>query len=225
MNFLEPTYILSILLALSVHEWAHGFMAYQLGDPTAKYAGRLTLNPLAHLDMLGTILFVTVGFGWGKPVPVDPRYFQHPKRDTALTALAGPLSNLILACIAFAILVALSHGPVDGFAESLLSQPKSGAVSIQFLRQFAGSSLFLNLGLMAFNLLPIAPLDGSKIIHPFVPLQWDDQYDELMRRGPMILLVLLLAERLVHFPLLSVWIFWIMETVLRAFAAVASVFV
>ena len=101
MGFLNPIFILSILIALTVHEWAHAFVANRLGDPTAREMGRLTLNPIVHLDPMGTILFLLVGFGWGKPVPVNERYFHHPKRDTALVAAAGPVSNLVLAFIAF----------------------------------------------------------------------------------------------------------------------------
>ena len=104
-QFLTPTFIISVLIALSVHEWAHGFTAHRLGDPTAKVEGRLTLNPLAHLDPIGTAMFLIVGFGWGKPVPVDPRYFKHYKRDTSLVALAGPASNLVLALLAFLVLI------------------------------------------------------------------------------------------------------------------------
>ena len=90
MGFLNPIFILSILIALSVHEWAHAVAADRLGDSTARESGRLTLNPISHLDPIGTILFLTVGFGWGKPVPVDHRYFRRPKRDMAITAIAGP---------------------------------------------------------------------------------------------------------------------------------------
>src|SRR3989338_4296139 len=96
MSALRPSFIIALLIALSVHEWAHALVAHRLGDPTAKEQGRLTLNPIAHLDLMGTILFFLVGFGWGKPVPIDPRYFKHWKRDTALVSIAGPVSNLIV---------------------------------------------------------------------------------------------------------------------------------
>ncbi|MFH1671122.1 MAG: site-2 protease family protein, partial [Patescibacteria group bacterium] len=88
--FVSPPFIIAILIAISVHEWGHGFVAYKLGDPTAQMDGRLSLNPLAHLDPIGTLMFLIIGFGWAKPVPIDPRYFKNHKRDTTLVALAGP---------------------------------------------------------------------------------------------------------------------------------------
>src|SRR3989338_3055682 len=189
MGFLNPIFILSILIALSVHEWAHAFTANRLGDPTGRETGRLTLNPVAHLDLIGTILFLTVGFGWGKPVPVDHRYFRHPKRDMAITAIAGPLSNLVLACVAFLGLrltgVTLEPGSLLGFFSG------SGGVFQDFLSQLLVSSLFVNLGLMAFNLLPIAPLDGSKVLQMLIPYRYEEQYEDFMRFGPYILLFLL----------------------------------
>jgi Zn-dependent protease len=191
MNFLTFPYIVSILIALSVHEWAHGYVAYLLGDPTAKYEGRLTLNPVAHLDPMGSILFIVVGFGWGKPVPVDPRYFRNVKRDMTLTALAGPASNLVLAFLTIIIakVLMILAIPVPTMVNDLIS-----------------SMLWLNLGLMAFNLLPVAPLDGSKIIGIFVPYQYEREYQEFLYYGPFVLLGLLIAERVFHFPILLGWI-------------------
>lgn len=223
MTFLNPVFIISILIALSVHEAAHALAAYWLGDSTAKSEGRLTLNPIAHIDLLGALLFVTVGFGWGKPVPVDPRNFRHPKRDNALTALAGPVSNLLLAFLCFLALVLVGNPETSSAA--LLETPSVSQASMKFLLQLLESSLFLNLGLMAFNLLPIAPLDGSKIVEPFVPLRYEDQFSMFMQRGPYILLGLLLAERLLNFPFLSMWIEWLMDGVLGAFMLIVGVFV
>ena len=99
MSYITPPFIISMLVALTVHECSHGLVAWWLGDPTAKNEGRLTLNPLAHLDLFGTLMFFFVGFGWAKPVPVDPRYSRHPKQFMTLTALAGPASNLLLAIV------------------------------------------------------------------------------------------------------------------------------
>ncbi len=205
VSHLTPPFIISMLVALTVHEWAHGYTAYLLGDKTAKYEGRLTLNPLAHLDFLGTILFLTVGFGWAKPVPIDPRSFQHPKRDTTLTALAGPFSNLVLAFLTIG-LVAGAHA--FGLFEGS-----------RFFEALFQNMLFLNLGLMAFNLLPIAPLDGSKILAIFIPLQYEAVYEEYLRNGPILLLFLLLAERLFGFPLIVWWISLIVSPVLHAMGA------
>ncbi len=213
MEFLTPPFIISILVALSVHEWAHGFVANLLGDPTAKHEGRLTLNPIAHLDPIGTLMFLFAGFGWGKPVPIDPRYFKHYKRDTAFVALAGPASNLILAIIAFALLAAFFPATFQNTPEALLTTGAGMGVA-SFFNELLMDSLFLNLGLMAFNLLPIAPLDGSKILLPFIPLKFDDIYETFMRNGPWILLGLLVAERVFAFPLLRGWIYLVMTPIL-----------
>lgn len=224
MSFLNPTYIISILIALSVHEAAHAFMADRLGDSTARYAGRLTLNPIAHLDLLGSLLFLTVGFGWGKPVPVDPRNFKNWKRDNALVAFAGPCSNLILAAIAFIGLRIVDTHVQSGSIMDLLEGSMRTGVTAAFFLQLFTSSLFINLGLMAFNLLPIAPLDGSKVLEAFVPLRFDDAYQNFMRRGPMILLVLLVAERLLNVPFLLWWITWISDAVLSVMNTVVRIF-
>ncbi len=197
--FLSPASILAMLLALSVHEWAHGYAAYLLGDPTAKYEGRLTLNPLVHLDPIGTILFLLVGFGWGKPVPVNPRYFSHYRRDTALVALAGPVSNIVIAILA-SLLLLLSHSLGSISVLSGIAGPSS------FLFSFFEFSIALNLTLMAFNLLPIAPLDGSKILAAFIPLQYDELFEQYMSYGPFILLFLLLSDRFLGFDVFSAWI-------------------
>lgn len=219
--FLRPTYIIAVLIAIAVHECAHAYAAYRLGDDTAKYAGRLTLNPLAHLDPMGALLFLVVGFGWAKPVPVNPARLGHPKRDNALVALAGPASNLILALIAFVglLLVGISwSGSFD-----LLSL-HGASVFHTFLLQLFGSSLFVNLSLMAFNLFPIAPLDGSKILEGFIPYHYEGEYERFMQYGPYILLGLLLFESFLPFPILSGWVFGISDTVLAVFEGVAGFF-
>ncbi len=195
---LTPPFIIAMLLALSLHEMAHGLVAYWLGDPTAKYEGRLTLNPLAHLDPIGTLLFLTIGFGWGKPVPVNPRYFKKHKRDTALVSIAGPVSNLLLAfvfgCILW-IIVTIAGADAINVNPFLL-----------FLVEICSASISLNIGLMAFNLLPIAPLDGSNILQAFIPLKYEDRYENFMRNGPYILLLLLVVGRIGGLDLLGAWI-------------------
>lgn len=195
LDFLTPPFIIAILLALTIHEWAHAYAAWKLGDPTAKYEGRLTLNPIAHLDPMGTILFLLVGFGWGKPVPVDPRFFRHPKRDMAIVALAGPLSNLVLAFVGEIATLLVGIFAVD---------PTSGIM--MFISEFLQIFMILNLSLMAFNLLPIAPLDGSKILLPFIPRRYEWDYERFMQYGPYVLLFLLVAERMINFPFLAFWI-------------------
>lgn len=217
-------YLCSILIALCVHEWAHAIVATRLGDPTPHNYGRLTLDPRAHIDPIGALLFLTTGFGWAKPVPINPTYFLHRKRDTLLVAIAGPLSNLILAIIAFILLLALTDVTITHSAWELIFSlgSRSNSSLELFFQIFLQHSLFANLSLMAFNLIPIAPLDGSKVLHAFIPLHFEDVYDEFMQRGPFILLALLLAEYILHIPLLSVPITWIMNLALMGMTAVAG---
>lgn len=153
--------VILILLAISVHELSHGFAAYKLGDPTAKYDGRLSLNPLKHLDPLGALCMFFFGFGWAKPVSVNPNYFKNYKKDMALTALAGPLSNVLMAFISMVMMFQI------GVRFSL-------DILILICYQFA----ILNIGLAVFNLLPIPPLDGSKIFLSLLP---GKLYYEIMR--------------------------------------------
>ena len=199
-------------------------MALRLGDPTAKYAGRVTLNPLAHLDLIGTLMFLIIGFGWAKPVPVDPRHFRNPKRDSALVAAAGPASNLLLAFICFFGLMLMTSGSMGSSLFLLLNTSSTGSVLHVFLIQLLSSSLFINLALMAFNLLPVAPLDGSKVLYNFIPYQHEHSYLEFMRRGPMILLMLILFESFLPIPIISGWVFGIANAVLGVMGAIAGIF-
>lgn len=221
--FLNPISILAILIAVSIHEAAHGFIALKLGDPTAKYAGRVTLNPIVHLDLIGTLLFLFVGFGWAKPVPVDPRYFKYPKRDSAIVAAAGPVSNLIIAFVAFVILSLLGDTG-NGSLFSLLYVSEGMSVVRVFLIRLCASSIFINLALMAFNLLPIAPLDGSRVLHNFIPVRYETQYLEIMEKGPFILLLLIVLESFLPVSILSAWVFGIADTVLKGMEMVVGIF-
>lgn len=171
-----------ILLALSVHEYSHGLAAYRLGDPTAKYAGRLTLNPLSHLDPIGTLMLFLVHFGWAKPVPVDPRYFANPKRDMLWVALAGPASNMFLAFLSGLVIRFINAHP-GPFMGSFIGN--SFAVMMVL-------SLQINLALAVFNLLPIPPLDGSKVLYGLLPPQYEHVAYNLERYGPGILFGLIL---------------------------------
>ncbi len=221
MTFLRPTYIISILRAITVHEWAHAMSARRMGDPTAEAAGRLTLNPISHIDPIGALLFVTVGFGWAKPVPINPSYFRDPKRGMAISALAGPLSNFIVAGIAFAGILLLG-GNASGGIMGLLSMPSSSSLVLTVFVQILRDSLFVNLALMAFNLFPIAPLDGSNIVQMFVPLQYEDRYRDFVKIGPFVLISLILLERIFPVQIVSTWVFGIMQAALSLFAAVAG---
>lgn len=153
-NLLEPgVLILASLLCITVHETCHGLAAYALGDPTAKRAGRLSLNPLRHVDLLGLIMMAVFRFGWAKPVPVDPRYFKKPKRDMALTALAGPLSNVLLAWVA-----------VMCYAVAVWCYGRSPTDAMSYVCLFFQYMAVLSAGLAVFNLIPLPPLDGSKVL-------------------------------------------------------------
>ncbi|MBM3228107.1 site-2 protease family protein [Candidatus Peribacteria bacterium] len=222
MSALRPPFIIALLIALSVHEWAHAMVAHRLGDPTAKDQGRLTLNPIAHLDPMGTLLFFLVGFGWGKPVPIDPRYFRNWKRDSSLVALAGPVSNLLVAFLAFGLLLLLAPQALSGDPwDLLMGSGMRGSLTI-VSQDILRTSIALNLGLMAFNLLPIAPLDGSKIVQVLVHYRHDEAYMRWMQRGPWILLGLLIAEDLLHIPLLMGWISLVMSPVLHLMEMLAG---
>lgn len=165
--------LIVIFLTLPVHELAHGFIANKLGDPTAKHMGRLTLNPLAHLDLMGSLMIFVIGFGWAKPVPVNMRNFRNPKRDMAITALAGPLSNLLIAFIMI-FLGCLSYFLIGVFYNmpTALVYVLSAIVSIFYL------AADINISLAIFNLIPIPPLDGSRILNAFLP---DRIYYKLMQ--------------------------------------------
>ncbi len=164
----------AVLLCLTVHETCHGLAAYALGDPTARRAHRLSLNPLRHIDWFGLLMMFAVGFGWAKPVPVNPNYFKKPKQGMALTALAGPVSNFLLALLT--LLAASIFCGVAAYSET--NQRILG-----FLLMVA----VLSIGLGLFNLVPIPPLDGSKVLFAVLP---DRAYDWLMRneRYGMLLL-------------------------------------
>ncbi|MGI6638550.1 MAG: site-2 protease family protein [Desulfobulbus sp.] len=185
MNFDLQALLLQIIIlappflfALTVHELAHGYIAYRLGDPTAKEAGRLTMNPLKHLDPLGVLAFIIMKIGWAKPVPVDPRYFRNPRKDMLSVALAGPASNLLLA-IASALLL-----------QVLVRFPFLPLAIIQPLAHMLVASVWINLMLAVFNLLPIPPLDGSKILMGILPPQAAYNYARLEPFGFVLVLVL-----------------------------------
>lgn len=145
------------LFALTAHEFSHGLVAFLCGDPTAKMQGRLTFNPLKHLDPMGAIAIFLIGFGWAKPVPIDPRYFKKPKRDMILVALAGPGANLLVMLLSFLLLLALTMvGQLPTFA---------GQPLILMLRW----SIYINSLLAIFNMIPIPPLDGSKVLMGILP--------------------------------------------------------
>lgn len=166
----------ALLIVITIHEFSHAFVANFFGDPTAKLAGRMSLNPLVHLDPIGTIMMFLIHIGWGKPVPVNPHYFKNPKRDEALTALAGPLSNLVLALV-----LAL---PLK-YAATILPEGL-----YDFLKLVFDVSIFL----FIFNILPFPPLDGSKFFGIFVPKRYEYFYQNYLRSAGVYFALFLLFD-------------------------------
>lgn len=167
-----------LFTAMPVHEFAHGYVAYRLGDDTAKNQGRLSLNPIKHMDLLGSLLLIFTGFGWAKPVQVDPRYFKSPRKGMALTALAGPVSNVLLATvimIIFKIFIRVAMVTGDG-------------IVAQVIYLMLTTMITTNLYLAVFNLLPVPPLDGAKIFGAVLP---DKYYFTIMRYERYIALALM----------------------------------
>lgn len=181
MTIIQQIIILAppFLFALTIHEYSHGLVAYRLGDPTASNQGRLTLNPLKHLDTLGVLAFIIMKIGWAKPVPVNPRYFKNPLKDMIWVALAGPAANLMTAIASS--LVAQLLALFAAFIPKPILFP---------LFQMVGASIWINIVLAVFNLLPIPPLDGSKVLMGVLPPRQAAFYARLEPFGFLILLAL-----------------------------------
>lgn len=180
--------LLAVLIAITFHETAHGYVAYRLGDPTAKNAGRLTLNPLAHMDPIGALLMLIAGFGWAKPVPVNPFYFRGDRtKGMMLVSIAGPITNLVLSFAAYFILVA-----GQGFS------------SIPFLGEFLQYCVTLNVYLAVFNLIPIPPLDGSKILAGFLPKSTAYKYLTTVEQYGFLILMLLILFHVTDYILIPI---------------------
>ncbi len=174
--------VIAFLVILPIHEAAHAWSAYVMGDDTAKMKGRLTLNPVKHMDLLGTIMiFTPAHFGWGKPVPINPSKFENPQKGYFLSAMAGPMANLALAAVLVLIqkyILTLFHGPyIDG------------------LQYFFAITVYLSVFLMVFNLIPVPPLDGSKIWYVILPPEKQDIIYQLEKNGPIMLLMVIIASR------------------------------
>ena len=173
-----------VMLALSLHETAHGYVALKLGDPTAQNYGRLTLNPAKHFDPIGFLCMVFFGFGWAKPVPINTRYFKNPKKGMALSAAAGPISNLLLAVI-FALLwrIELEIAP-EYFTDKFLYNV------FYWVQEFLVAGITLNVGFAVFNLIPIPPFDGSRIFLILLP---EHLYFKVMRYERQLYAILMIA--------------------------------
>lgn len=184
-----------ILLAVTVHEVAHGWVADKLGDPTARLAGRLTLNPFKHLDPVGTLVFVVTRMvGWAKPVPVNPYNLKNPQRDMIWVAAAGPAANILLAS-GFALIYHIFNSLLD-FSFEFVTTP---------VVAMAQMGVYINLGLATFNILPIPPLDGSNILMGILPRDLAIQYERITPYGFIILLILIFTDLVstVLFPIIN----------------------
>lgn len=189
--------IIPALVCITLHELSHGFVAYLMGDTTAKDSGRLTLNPIKHIDIMGLIMMIVFRFGWAKPVPVDMRRFKNPKAGMAICAAAGPVSNVLLTCVLLL---------VYGLVYIPLTEAEGEWALI--LLQTISTTSYLSLALAVFNILPISPLDGSKVLFSFLK---PAQYYKLMRyeRYGMIILLILMATDILGDPLSTVtgWLY------------------
>ncbi|MEN3044956.1 MAG: site-2 protease family protein [Candidatus Hydrothermales bacterium] len=182
-----------ILLALTIHEFSHALVADRLGDPTPRSIGRLTLNPIPHIDPIGFILLFLIHIGWAKPVPVNPYYFRNPEKDFAKVAFAGPLSNLILAVFISFILRFLPYSSQNLF--------------IYYFYKLLLSTYMINLILAFFNLIPIPPLDGSKILSIFLPFEWKLRYRMLEPYGVLILTSFIVISSFLGIPIIDLLVF------------------
>lgn len=177
-------FIIPTMLSLTVHEWAHAWSAWKLGDDTAAREGRLSLNPIVHIDPLGTLLLPLLGvpFGWAKPVPVNPVRFRREvsmSTGMAITAAAGPISNVILAIVcAIALGVTLRFNPS-------LARDQAGLMALLVY------GVQLNIGLALFNMLPVPPLDGSRVVSRFIPRRFEDTWESIGRAGPILLFLVI----------------------------------
>ena len=176
--------LIPLLLSLTVHEWAHAWSAYRLGDDTASRQGRLTLNPIAHIDLVGTLVLPLLGipFGWAKPVPVNPTRFRRGlsmSTGMIITAAAGPLSNVVLAFLA-----AVAFGLLGRFSPETLTHT-TGLASLLI------TLIVINVSLAIFNLIPIPPLDGSRIVDGLIPYGWRPQWESIVRLSPVLLIAVI----------------------------------
>jgi len=195
MPDLERTILLlpGIIIGFTVHEFAHAWVALRLGDDTAQRMGRFSLNPLRHIDLIGFLLLLTVGFGWAKPVLIDRSKLRHPRRDDALIAVAGPFSNLLLSVAGTALLALLL--PITGY---------EGNEAVTWGLRMLSAGIFINLGLFIFNLIPIPPLDGSHVLLQALNIRSEVNVRAFYKYGTILLLGIIIAEQALHMDILPI---------------------
>ncbi|HZK27326.1 MAG TPA: site-2 protease family protein [Thermoclostridium sp.] len=206
-----------LLISLTIHEYSHGYVAYKLGDPTAKDAGRLSLNPLRHLDPVGTLMMIIARIGWAKPVPINPSYFKDPKKGTILVSIGGPLSNLLMAFIGV-ILFEITY--VISYANIV-----AGETFVIYYMNFLVLFFSVNINLAVFNLLPVPPLDGSKILSGILPTEVYFRYMQKERIIGIIFIMIVMVfptalSRALSFltqPIANSMI-WFGELIVKAFS-------
>ena len=196
-NFLLKISVMLVpaLLAITCHEVSHGYVAFRLGDNTARSMGRLTLNPLKHLDIIGTIMVFLVGIGWAKPVPVDFRNLRNPKRDMIWVAAAGPVTNFALAALSALALRVIMH------FEPAFSQFSLASMFLNPVSLMLGFSVYINLLLCLFNLIPVPPLDGGRVVVGILPHRQALAYSRIEPYGMMIIIVLVFFTKIFQYVL------------------------
>lgn len=208
-----PFVVIALIIGFTLHEFSHAFVAYKFGDPTAKNQGRLTLNPISHLDPIGTILIFLAGFGWARPVPVNRFYFKNPRLAGVLVSVAGPLSNAGIAFIAFLIWnMLISFDVFSAFSYQ----------SVSMVEQFFNIFISLNIMLFIFNLLPFPPLDGYRIIEDLSPRHIRAKLTQYENYGVLIFLIIVLTpldQYIIH-P----WFEWGSSIVVAFFHAILQPF-
>ena len=201
--FSQPLFFLAwlfaIVVTLTIHEFAHGWVAHLFGDDTAKAAGRLTLNPLVHIDVVGFLLLLVAGFGWAKPVPVNPFNFRRRRLGEALVALAGPAANLVGLIVAFILFKLLST----------ILGPSNLLINFLFML------VLINVVLMLFNLIPIPPLDGSHILFSVLPNKFANFREKLERNGPWILIIVIILDSVFNLGIFSTAFSWVFNFLAR----------